>query len=194
MTRMSQKASYGGCVIRNRLAIRWAMFFDAATLEWIYQPTTLLLPGGTLATPDFFLPDLTLFLNVRQMADVMTASDLTHFNELAQVTGVRCATASGLPHRQKLMVASADLNGKVTRERGHWYFCRTCNRIELGTGIAKQNCCKRVKVDATTHPRLVAAMMLAFGAEFDDAGVPFAPMGVIEQPWKEKNNGRMDYA
>jgi hypothetical protein len=153
-----------------------------------------LLPTDTLATPDFLLPELLAFVNVRQQSDVLTAKDLEDLNALAQVSGIRCATAAGLPHRQRLLVAGVDLNGKVTRERGHWYFCPRCNRVQLGTGIAKQDCCKGVKTNATTHPRLVAAMMLAFGAEFDDAGLPFAPMGVIEQPWKEKRNGRVDYA
>jgi hypothetical protein len=47
---------YNGCRFRSRLEARWAVFFDALSIEWEYEPEGFDLGNGKWYLPDFFLP------------------------------------------------------------------------------------------------------------------------------------------
>ena len=47
---------YNGYRFRSRLEARWAVFFDAAGIEYYYEPEGVRLSDGTLYLPDFYLP------------------------------------------------------------------------------------------------------------------------------------------
>jgi hypothetical protein len=49
---------YKGYRFRSRLEARWAVFFDALGIEWLYEDQGYVLPDGTCYLPDFFLPKL----------------------------------------------------------------------------------------------------------------------------------------
>ena len=48
--------TYSGHKFRSRLEARWAVFFDAAGIRWIYEPEGIPLPFGWYL-PDFILPE-----------------------------------------------------------------------------------------------------------------------------------------
>ena len=51
---------YKGHKFRSRLEARWAVFFDAAGIKWIYEQEGFLINGKPYL-PDFYLPDLGYF-------------------------------------------------------------------------------------------------------------------------------------
>lgn len=64
------ETTYGGCRFRSRLEARWAVFFDALGVAWQYEPQGYLV--GDIEEPylpDFYLPDLTLWVEVKGAAD-----------------------------------------------------------------------------------------------------------------------------
>ena len=51
---------YQGCRFRSRLEARWAVFFDAAGIKWIYEQEGFVINGKPYL-PDFYLPELGYF-------------------------------------------------------------------------------------------------------------------------------------
>lgn len=60
---------------RSRLEARWAVFFDHLGIEWQYEPECYRVAGkGYL--PDFWLPDLSLWVEVKGVLDEATVMHL----------------------------------------------------------------------------------------------------------------------
>jgi hypothetical protein len=56
---------YKGYRFRSRLEARWAVFFDAMQIAFQYEPEGYKLPDGQLYLPDFWLPQVMLFAEVK---------------------------------------------------------------------------------------------------------------------------------
>lgn len=56
---------YNGYRFRSRLEARWAVFFDAAGIEYQYEPEGYVLDDGTKYLPDFYLPGLKVFVEIK---------------------------------------------------------------------------------------------------------------------------------
>lgn len=50
------ETEYAGHRFRSRLEARWAVFFDAMGIKWIYEPQGYELGNGQKYLPDFWLP------------------------------------------------------------------------------------------------------------------------------------------
>lgn len=61
----SKDTEYNGYRFRSRLEARWANFFDRMGIKFVYEPQTFVLENGTLYIPDFYLPDLNAFAEVK---------------------------------------------------------------------------------------------------------------------------------
>jgi hypothetical protein len=59
------ETTYAGCRFRSRLEARWGVFFDALSIAWRYEPQGFELPSGAAYLPDFHLPDLDLWVEVK---------------------------------------------------------------------------------------------------------------------------------
>lgn len=59
------QTKYKGYHFRSRLEARWAVFFDALGLKWEYEPEGFDLGGGVRYLPDFWLPDLDMWVEVK---------------------------------------------------------------------------------------------------------------------------------
>jgi hypothetical protein len=77
---------YKGCRFRSRLEARWAVFFDALGIVWEYEAqgyhvSSMFEGGGEwLYLPDFHLPALGTFVEVKGTLDGLTAD---YFNMIA---------------------------------------------------------------------------------------------------------------
>lgn len=49
---------YAGCHFRSRLEARWAVFFDALGIRWVYEPEGFVGAYGEQYLPDFHLPNV----------------------------------------------------------------------------------------------------------------------------------------
>jgi hypothetical protein len=58
------ETTYAGHRFRSRLEARWAVFFDAYGVKWLYEPQGYDV-GGTWYLPDFWLPDLGSWVEVK---------------------------------------------------------------------------------------------------------------------------------
>jgi hypothetical protein len=61
---VSIPTSYRGITYRSRTEARWAIFFDRAGVRFCYEPDGFDL-GGIRYLPDFWLPDLRIFVEVK---------------------------------------------------------------------------------------------------------------------------------
>lgn len=56
---------HNGYVFRSRLEARWAVFWDALGVTYDYEPEGVLLEDGTKYLPDFWLPDIKLWVEIK---------------------------------------------------------------------------------------------------------------------------------
>lgn len=56
---------YRDTKFRSRLEARWAVFFDALKIQWQFEPQGFALPSGKAYLPDFHLPELDLWVEVK---------------------------------------------------------------------------------------------------------------------------------
>jgi len=59
------ETEYNGILFRSRLEARWAIFFDALKIEWVYDPDCFLLSNNQKYTPDFYIPKYKLYIEVK---------------------------------------------------------------------------------------------------------------------------------
>lgn len=82
---------YAGCRFRSRLEARWAVFFDALGIEWQYEPEGYIVAGKPYL-PDFWLPGLKLWVEVKGVIDQPT---LDHLLEATDPANGLPATPAG---------------------------------------------------------------------------------------------------
>lgn len=71
-----------GFQFRSRLEARWAVCLDALIIKFWYEPEGFKLSGGDLYLPDFYLPDLNYYAEVKPFQlttpEVLKCEDLAH--------------------------------------------------------------------------------------------------------------------
>ena len=50
---------------RSKLEAQWAVFFDTLGIKWYYEPEGYRLSDGTMYLPDFYLPQMDTFFEVK---------------------------------------------------------------------------------------------------------------------------------
>ncbi len=61
-------AEYAGVSFRSNTEATWAMHFDGMGIVWQYEPF-ILRSGGARYSPDFWLPDLSVFVETKGVGD-----------------------------------------------------------------------------------------------------------------------------
>lgn len=79
-------SEYAGVNFRSRAEARWAIAFDAADIKWVYEPEGYQLPTHWYL-PDFWLPRMGCFAEVKGVA--------THWDEVAMTKATELAAHSG---------------------------------------------------------------------------------------------------
>ena len=62
------ETQYKGYRFRSRLEARWAVFFDALGVEWVYEPEGYDLGEAGWYLPDFWLPRLDTWIEIKPYA------------------------------------------------------------------------------------------------------------------------------
>jgi hypothetical protein len=78
---------YKGYKFRSKLEARWALFFDALGLDWVYESEGYQLTNGEWYLPDFWIRNLAggMFAEVKPNSD----SDVSKSRQLAKDSGKR---------------------------------------------------------------------------------------------------------
>lgn len=110
------QTAYAGYRFRSRLEARWAVFFDAISLRWEYEPEGFDLGSHGWYLPDFYLPDLGggTWVEVKPTDDCVPA-DEGKWLALVEGTGKDLLFACGAPAPQEYQVLSP-----VDYGHGHW--------------------------------------------------------------------------
>lgn len=86
---------YAGCFFRSRLEARWAVFWDALGVKWEYEPEGFVLAGGGPYLPDFWLPQVRMWAEVKPIT--FTETERAKSRALAQQSGFPCLLLVGTP-------------------------------------------------------------------------------------------------
>lgn len=73
---------YAGCRFRSRLEARWGVFLDTLGIAWEYEAQGFRLPSGARYLPDFKLPGLKMFVEVK--GPEPTTADMKKIREFAR--------------------------------------------------------------------------------------------------------------
>ena len=76
----SIETAYNGYRFRSRLEARWAVFFDTAGIKYLYEPEGFDIGEGTYYLPDFYLPELKMWVEIK---GVMSNSDWNKINKFS---------------------------------------------------------------------------------------------------------------
>lgn len=74
------QTEYNGYKFRSRLEARWAVFFDEAGIKYQYEPEGFEMQDGTRYLPDFYLPDLDLWVEVKGVMSEYDEKKVTEFS------------------------------------------------------------------------------------------------------------------
>lgn len=86
---------YAGYYFRSRLEARWAIFFDAMAERWEYEREGYVLSDGNCYLPDFWLPDMNLYLEVKGQSP--TEDEYSKAQQLRDTSNCAVAIFHGLP-------------------------------------------------------------------------------------------------
>lgn len=184
---------YGGHWFRSRLEARWAVFFDHLDLTWEYEAQGFEVgPDSTKYLPDFHLPQLGLFLEVKPAnADVIDPEGVQRWEYFAGTvafewdhgrTAMLCGSIPNPDTLDRLGPPRAITRFEqpvVTLGEWHsaWCACPTGQHfdIQFQARGARILCgCPRVQDDRLyytgDHPKVVAAYDAARAARFDRRG------------------------
>lgn len=86
---------YKGHRCRSRLEARWCVMFDEIRIEYWYEPEGFRLAIGSCYLPDFYLPQVNSFAEVK--ADLLTPTELAKAESLCLETGKKLILLVGPP-------------------------------------------------------------------------------------------------
>ncbi len=88
---------YNGYRFRSRLEARWAVFFDALRIEYQYEPEGYDLGEAGWYLPDFWLPQVSMFAEVKPRE--FTEEELFKCYQLALQSGFAVLVLDGMPEQ-----------------------------------------------------------------------------------------------
>jgi hypothetical protein len=127
----------GGYRFRSRLEARWAVFFDAAEIEWEYEPDGFSLAGRNYL-PDFWLPQLAAFVEVKPTEEAGRQA-IPPMKELAtktRKTGLLLIGSPNLHHEPYKLINIAQASPQHSTWLGRelaWHQCLFCNKVFVDT-------------------------------------------------------------
>lgn len=126
---------YNGFRFRSRLEARWAVFFDAADVSYIYEPEGFELADGSWYLPDFYLSSCNVWVEVKpDRADEQTVQLA---NGLSCGKGERVLVIQGTPDPENVDydITLVEPHQRYNEEADmHFGECRRCSSLYLING------------------------------------------------------------
>lgn len=86
--------AYQGYLFRSRLEARWAVFFTTLAIAWEYEAEGYTLPDGLWYLPDFWLPQVRMFAEVKP---AVLGDDIVEIGDEAMRKAIGLVEGSGRP-------------------------------------------------------------------------------------------------
>lgn len=187
---------YNGYRFRSRLEARWAVFFDEVGIKYQYEPEGFVLSDGTYYLPDFYLPDLRLWVEVKGVMDMESKKKINLFSEELNWTDSRLWILGDIP---KPFDNTYELYDEEFVEDAFWVFakeaadgpylpciCPACGRVGVefdGRGW---------RVDDCTEQDTPLVFPEAGSLHHEDKGYSFhAP--IIQNAYKKARQARFEH-
>lgn len=100
---------YKQCKFRSRLEARWAVFFDALGVRWDYEREGFQFQDGIRYLPDFWLPDLKCWLEVKPDLPSYGDEEWTKAANLAEI-GYPVGILGGTPGKEQIVFFVCDIS------------------------------------------------------------------------------------
>lgn len=106
---------YAGVNFRSTLEADWASTLDDIGILWEYEPATITLPSGTTYIPDFFLPELGTWIEVKGPGVPRIEKAI----EFAETVACSCGRAGRCVRRecQMVLIGLPPVKGRHTYRR-----------------------------------------------------------------------------
>jgi len=159
---------YAGYRFRSRLEARWAVFFDAMKIPWLYESQGYYIAGRSYL-PDFFLPDCGTWVEVKgdegelDHSLMLTAAERLPEKKCKQEPGPRLLILGPIPEPPATgdlgwigidvvtfwrgEVQDGDCSFACTVRRGYWE-CECGWRLEGDSDIGPGDLCKHLSAFA----------------------------------------------
>jgi hypothetical protein len=169
---------YNGWKFRSRLEARWAVFFDALEIKWIYEPESFDLSdvyndnGKSFYIPDFFLPKQDMFVECKPT--IFKQNEMRKCLALHKITGKNILLLSGVPENKTQIyigqftdgIGFGDVCLTNFREVGRWYWSAGCVRpFLIARGEAEHNGCCSCRFDDVEEAVTTALNYNFFGGK-----------------------------
>lgn len=89
------ETTWNGYRFRSRVEARWALFFTSMGIEFNYELEGFVLENGTYYLPDFFLPQVKMWAEVK--GSKFTKAEIQKCKQLRLSTGMPCLMLVGPP-------------------------------------------------------------------------------------------------
>lgn len=152
---------YDGVNFRSRLEARWAVLFDCLELPYLYEPEGY-TDGKTRYLPDFFLPTLDAFVEIKPTLEAINAAAIRKTEMLSNL-GKPIYIFAGEVGCGSVRVP--DLIGTRT-----WSFCHCmqCRVTNLAPNKYNFRCrCSESYLLTLDSPQLISAILVAKQVRFD---------------------------
>ena len=105
---------YNGIIFKSKLEAKWACYFDCIGIKWQYEPNLFKFKNNIYYKPDFFLPQVNLWAEVK-IDNELTTLEIEKIKCLINETGKRCILLNGGPKPITFELIQLDENGKLFR-------------------------------------------------------------------------------
>lgn len=157
------ETQYKGYRFRSRLEARWAVFFDALGLAWEYEPEGFDLGDGVRYLPDFWLPELDCY------AEVKPRQFSRHEWDKCNALSESCLLLDGVPAHCAWALTKG-ISGKDTFE---WYLSGDeFGRVELSQSKYKGRIWFLFGENCNTYDEPTIAIGAALSARFEHGETP----------------------
>ncbi len=129
------ETKYRGINFRSRVEARWAIFMDEMKVKWIYEPEAYDLGDGLYYLPDFWLPGLKCFYEIK--GDCPTHEEALKAMRLSAFTKHPVYIQFDFPTQPEGDPRSRESAYKYFPEGGEdheywWIQCPQCRKVGIG--------------------------------------------------------------
>lgn len=158
---------YDGIKYRSRLEARWAVFFKAVKLDFEYEREAYYLPQGGGYLPDFWLPALGAYIEIKPYRDRQSAIETIKKLEkiglefATEGSGIALLLLCGPPDPYHKDYCIFDVTEGPEAIADSWDVCTNCSRVDTFFRACTCKFSDSTHHSNPRHPKLTTALETA---------------------------------